>query len=119
LDRPLAGTTQRSRGLDQDYRAGAQFDASAAPILMLIHTQPGHCLEDYARELRPISLEHNLPTIISGPPIGDGDADDLPADVLPVWLERGEVHRMEAETFGDLLETLSQVHCPGQWALTA
>jgi len=27
--------------------------------------------------------------------------------------------RMEAETFGALLETLSQVHCPGQRALTA
>jgi hypothetical protein len=89
------------------------------PILMLIHAQPGHCLEDYARELRPIYIEHNLPTIISGPPIGEGDADDLPADVLPVWPERGELHRMEADTFGDLLETLSQVHCPGQRALTA
>jgi hypothetical protein len=72
-----------------------------------------------ARELRPISLEHTLPTIISGPPIGAGDADDLPADVLPVWPKRGVMTRMEADTFGDLLEALSQVHCPGQRALTA
>jgi hypothetical protein len=46
-------------------------------------------MEVYARELQPISLKHTLPTIISGPPIGEGDADDLPADVLPVWPERG------------------------------
>jgi hypothetical protein len=77
------------------------------PILMLIHAQPGHCLEEYARELRPLYLEHNLPTLISGPPIGEGDEEDLPADVLPVWPERGELHRMEADTFGALLETLS------------
>jgi hypothetical protein len=61
----------------------------------------------------------NLPTIISGPPIGEGDEDDLPADVLPVWPERGVLTRMEVETFGELLETLSQVQCPGQRALTA
>lgn len=34
-------------------------------------------------------LEQNLPTLIAGPPIGAGDADALPAEVLPVWPERG------------------------------
>jgi hypothetical protein len=72
------------------------------------------------RELRPYcSQEHTLPTLISGPPIGEGDADDLPADGLPVWPERGVLTRMEADTFGALLEALSQAHCPGQRALTA
>jgi hypothetical protein len=70
--------------------------------------------------LRPYcSQEHTLPTLISGPPIGEGDADDLPADGLPVWPERGVLTRMEADTFGALLEALSQAHCPGQRALTA
>jgi hypothetical protein len=50
------------------------------------------------------------PPLISGPPIGDGNADDLPADGLPVWPERGVLTRMEADTFGALLAALSQVH---------
>ena len=71
------------------------------------------------RGVVPIYQEHNVPTLIAGPPIGEGDEDDLPAEVLPVWPERGELQLMAAEAFGDLLETLSQTHCPGQRVLTA
>jgi len=46
-------------------------------------------------------------------------ADDLPAEVLPIWPERDEQQLMAAEAVGALLETLSQAHCPGQRVLTA
>ena len=71
-------------------------------------------------ESRPgCSQEHTISTIIAGPPIGDGDADELPAAQLPVWSERGEMELMEAAAVGALLEALSQAQCPGQRALTA
>jgi hypothetical protein len=100
--RPIPGVAYRRLATAPAYQPAQDVvihlmgcNRCTAPILMLIHAQPGHCLEDDARELRPIYLEHDLPTIISGPPIGDGDEEDLPADMLPVWPERGVLHRME------------------------
>ena len=69
--------------------------------------------------MRPLYHEHTLPTLIAEPPIGEGEEDALPAEVLPVWPERGEQHLMAAAAFGDLLETPSQAHCPSQRVLTA
>ena len=42
-----------------------------------------------------------------------------PAEVLPVWPERGAVQLMEDAAIGDLLETLSHAHCTGRRVLTA
>lgn len=45
--------------------------------------------------------------------------DKLPAEVLPVWPERGELEVLEAARFGALLEALSQAQRSGQRVLTA
>lgn len=63
--------------------------------------------------------DHTLPAPIAGPTVGEGDADELPAEVLSVWLARSALHRTEAEAIGDLLGTLSQAHGLGQQVVTA
>ena len=124
--RPIPGVAYRRLATASVYQPARDVavhvmgcNSCTKPILMLIHAQPGHTLEDDARDMRPLYQEYTLPTLIAGPPIGEGDEDALPAEVLPVWPERGELHLMAAEAVGDLLETLSQAHFPGQRVLTA
>ena len=91
-----------------------QCETCEAGVALLIFaeqaTDPGG-LEDYARLMYPQIAEHDVPTWVIGPSVGDGPPAERPADILKVWPEREPVRRMRPDEFNPILDQLATTHC--------
>lgn len=68
-------------------------------------------LEDCARLMYPHIAALGVPTWVIGPPLGDGPAEEAPADLLKVWPQREPVRQKTPAAFEAVLDVLVMTHC--------
>lgn len=70
--------------------------------------------EDYARMMYLVYSNHNVPTWIIGPPVGDLMEADTSSPIMQVWPEKGSIFFSTAKEFNLNLDTLMNEHCKGK-----
>lgn len=67
--------------------------------------------EDYARMMYLVYSNHNVPTWIIGPPVGEPMEVDTISPIMQVWPEKGSIFFSAANVFNLKLDVLINGHC--------
>ena len=86
-------------------------DAGVALLIFADDVTDHGGLEDYARLMYQQIQATNLPTWVIGPPQGNAEPPERPANILKVWPHREPVRRMRPDEFNPIIAALARAHC--------